>query len=211
MGIQGLSAYMDNFYSDNSQVFQNIELNSCNLLIDGNCLLYRMHSLYFRSSHGGNYDAMRDTLTDLLDKFVACKIRPIVLFDGARDRNDRKLKTSLKRAYDRLGEMKLLNSFSSAGGSHQATNGNNKTSKKKSNKSKSSSTAASSKKISVSKLIESGQYRVFCNLLPINSFQLFMDLLESYSIPHYQCFFEADYELGKKQKKFKLDSSDMIL
>lgn len=197
MGIQGLSVYMDNFYSDNSKVFQNIELNSCNLLIDGNCLLYRMHSLYFRSSHGGNYDAMRDTLTDLLDKFVASKIRPIVLFDGARDLNDRKLKTSLKRAYDRLGEMKLLNSFS---GAAQATNGNSKSSKKKSNKAKSAATAASSsKKISVSKLIESGQYRVFCNLLPINSFQLFMDLLETYSIPHYQCFFEADYELGKKK------------
>lgn len=123
MGIQGLSAYMDNGYSEDTRVFENIELNSCQLLIDGNCLLYRMHSLHFRSSHGGNYDSLRDSLVELLDKFVACKIRPIVLFDGARDKSDRKLKTSLKRACDRLGEMRMLNSFSGdvAGGQKMAT------------------------------------------------------------------------------------------
>lgn len=195
MGIQGLSSYMDSVYSDTS-VFERIELNSCGLLIDGNSLLYRMHSLHFRSSHGGNYDSVRENLANLLANFAACRIEPIVLFDGGRDLVDRKLKTSLKRACDRLAEMKMLNAFSGNNMTSSAASKSKKNSKSKSSKSSSSD---SSKKFSLSKLIESGQYKIFSNLLPINSFQIFIDLLEEYSIPHYQCFFEADYELGTER------------
>lgn len=192
MGITGLSSYMDNFYSDTS-VFETLELNSCGLLIDGNSLLYRMHSLHFRSSHGGNYDLLHETLSNLLHNFAACKIQPIVLFDGGRDQSDRKLKTSIKRACDRLAEMNMLNKFSAASSTQNNLGASNKNKK---NKSKSNQAQNQSKKFSISKLIESGQYKIFSNILPVNSFQIFIDLLEFHSIPHYQCFFEADYELG---------------
>lgn len=183
MGITGLTTFMDNSYLD--EILDDIELHSCDLLIDGYSLLYRLHaSASLQSTHGGNYDALHATLTDLFEKFRACQIRPIVLLDGGRDRLDRKFKTSLKRATDRLREVNSLNST--------ALNANNCHNSKKGKQKLTLTT-----KINLESLINTGNYRIFSNLLPVSSFQVYMSVLRTFSIPHYQCFFEADYDLGR--------------
>ena len=179
MGITGLTSYMEKKYSD-TEIFEWIELHSCSLIIDGYSLLHRTHASHCHSTHGGNYDALRNVLATMLENLLACEIRPVVLFDGACDELDRKFVTSVKRAGDRLKEMAMLNSAATTMIVKTALGA----------KTKRPNT------VNLEKLVDSGEQRLFCNMLPLSAYDLFIDLLEFYSIPHYQCFFEADYHLG---------------
>jgi hypothetical protein len=51
-------------------------------------------------------------------------------------------------------------------------------------------------KLTLDSLIKSGNFKVFTHLLPIMSFKIFIDILRKYDIIHFQCNFEADYELA---------------
>lgn len=177
MGISGLTTFLKNFFLDD--VLEEIELSDCTLLIDGYSLLYQINaSSNLQSIHGGNYDDLHTKLTDIFSKLKTCHIRPIVLLDGGRDVNERKFRTSLKRAGDRLREVNCLNNL------NQTPSGKN------------SATKTTKMKLNLETLISSGNYRILTNLLPIVSYRIYLDILEKFNIDHYQCFFEADYDLA---------------
>jgi hypothetical protein len=172
MGILGLTSFLNNSILDD--VLLDIELKNCQLLIDGYSFLHKIHSVFkLNSTYGGNYDELALRLDEVFGLFKTCNIEPIFLLDGARDAQEQKLKTTLNRANQRLHDASILNNCVD----EQAKN-----SKKK-------------LKVNLESLLNSGNYRIFNNLLPIMAFKIFLDSLTKFGYIHFQCPFEADYEL----------------
>ena len=99
MGVSGLTAFID----DNQHLLTDFELHDTRLVIDGNNLY---HFLYYyfhvRHEYGGDYDEFADSCTVFFDSLHCCNVTPCVVFDGAYDADGRKLRTSLKRAQERI-------------------------------------------------------------------------------------------------------------
>ena len=94
MGILGLTSFLNNSILDD--VLIDIELKNCQLLIDGYSFLHKIHSVFkLNSTYGGNYDELALRLDEVFGFFKACNIEPIFLLDGARDTQEKKLKTTL--------------------------------------------------------------------------------------------------------------------
>ena len=167
MGILGLTSFLNNSILD--EVLLDVELKNCLLLIDGYSFLHKIHSVYkINSTYGGNYDELATSLDEVFNIFKECKIVPIFLLDGARDEQEKKLKTTLNRANQRIHDASILNACVDE--------------KKKF-------------KVNLETLIDSGTYRIFNNLLPIMAFKIFFNSLLKFEFIHFQCPFEADYEL----------------
>lgn len=165
MGILGLTSFMNSEVLN--QVLEKINLNSSTILIDGYSLLYKVFSLNcIQSVHGGNYDELASSLSEIFLSLKKCNINAIFLLDGGKDKSDRKIKTNIKRISQRIN-----NAIS-------VTNSGKKNTK-----------------IDITNLINS-KFHMFPNLLPILSFQIYLDLLKKFEIQHFQCTFEADYDLA---------------
>ena len=99
MGIQGLTTFVD----AHSHLLTDFELHDTKVVIDGNNLF---HFLYYHFSigpmFGGDYDVYAKGIRFYFNRLRECNIEPYVVFDGAYHPDDRKLKTSLKRANDKL-------------------------------------------------------------------------------------------------------------
>ena len=170
MGILGLTSFLNNSWFD--EILTDYQLNNSFLLIDGYSLMHKIHSVFkLNSTYGGNYDEFAAKIDEIFYYFTECNIKPIVLLDGGRDKQDRKLSTTLKRANQRLQDASILNNCV-----------NNEKKKIIS-------------KVNLETLINSGSYRIFNNLLPIMAFRIFIDMLNKFNFIHFQCDFEADYEL----------------
>lgn len=149
------------------QVLEKINLNNSTILIDGYSLLYQVYSLHcIQSVHGGNYDELAICLSEIFLSLKKCNINAIFLLDGGKDKSDRKIKTNLKRFSQRIYNALSVTNF-----------------------------GKKNTKIDITNLINS-QFHVFSNLLPILSFQIYLDLLKKFDIQHFQCTFEADYDLA---------------
>lgn len=146
MGIHGLTSFID----DNLDLLADHKLHNTRVIIDGNNLY---HFLYYNSHvqylYAGDYDTF-ERQTELFFKALSiCGIKPYVIFDGGYEINDRKLKTTLRRA---------------------------------------------SQRIHLSDLIQSGQLRA--KILPILTYETFLNVLLKLEIPHATCDFEADSEIA---------------
>jgi hypothetical protein len=172
MGIIGLTSFMNNSILDN--VLKDLKLSDCKLLIDGYSLLFKINNGIhcLQSTHGGNYNELAAKLDNLFKTFQKCQIAPIFLFDGGKALDDRKFQTSLKRAKSKINDSSHLNNI------------NPNPSKKK-----------PSNKISLELLVNTGQFKLFNNLLPILAYKVFFKFVQKYAFTAYQCYFEADYDL----------------
>jgi hypothetical protein len=177
MGIHGLTSFLNKSYLDN--ILEDLKLNNQILLIDGYSLLHKFHHQQnsLQSTHGGNYDEFAFKLNNLFELFKKCRLEAVFLFDGGRDKSDRKFQTNLKRANDRLHDTCVLNTFEINNG-----DGSNLNSRKKSSK---------LTKINLVNLINSGNFRIFHNFLPIMAFKVFFDLMNKFDFVHFQTNFEA--------------------
>jgi hypothetical protein len=180
MGIHSLTSFLNKSYLD--EILEDLKLNNSILLIDGYSLLHKFHSQNcLQSTHGGNYDEFHKKLNNLFDMFKKCKLEAVFLFDGGRDKSDRKFQTNLKRANERLHEAAILNTFEND--DKHVTKSANYVYKrnKKSNLSK----------INLTNLINSGHFKIFHNFLPIMAVNIFLNLLIKYEFVHFQTNFEA--------------------
>ena len=179
MGIHGLTTFLNKSYLDN--ILEDQKLNNQILLIDGYSLLHKFHQQNsIQSTHGGNYDEFAFKLNNLFELFKKCRLEAIFLFDGGRDKSDRKFQTNLKRANDRLHDTCVLNTFENNNG--EGSSLNNCATRKKSSK---------LTKINLINLINSGNFRIFHNFLPIMAFKVFFDLMKKFKFVHFQTNFEA--------------------
>lgn len=109
MGILGLTTFID----ENQWLLEDYRLHDTKVIIDGNNIYHFLY-YYFHVSHnfGGDYDVFADRCSFFFNSLKTCNVQPYVIFDGAYERNERKLKTSLKRASDRIH---LASAISSGG------------------------------------------------------------------------------------------------
>jgi hypothetical protein len=81
--------------------------------MDGNNLLhilyYEYHTCY---KYCGNYDQFAKNIEHYFNAFFLCDVKPVIVFDGGYETDDRKLKTTLRRAQERI----YLAGFISHGG-----------------------------------------------------------------------------------------------
>jgi hypothetical protein len=175
MGIIGLTSFMNNSILDH--VLEDLKLANCKLLIDGYSLLFKINNGIhcLQSTHGGNYDELARKLDKLFHTFNQCGIEPVFLFDGGRALDDRKFQTSLRRAKSKIYDTSALNTSTTV-----------TSSKKK---------AVTHTKISIEHLVNTGQFKLFNNLLPILAWKILFRLIKKYAFLSFQCFFEADYDL----------------
>ena len=104
MGIYGLNSYVTI-----SKLWEEKELQDTKLVIDGSRLcyyLYESHGFDFRcgGQYGEFYHAVGSFFTALSSKRVEC----FVIFDGADDPSDKKLKTLQKRAIQNIQRANAL-------------------------------------------------------------------------------------------------------
>ncbi|GAB6032585.1 hypothetical protein CHUAL_011477 [Chamberlinius hualienensis] len=106
MGVHGLTTFVNR----NPQLFKKFELYNSRVVIDGNGLCHKLYrDLCLDPYLGGDYDIFRLKLLRYFGVFAKCRIKVVVVFDGAYDVEDRKLKTTLARAQQRLTIAKKAN------------------------------------------------------------------------------------------------------
>ena len=103
MGIQGLSTFVDK----NSYLLTDKQFHDTRVVIDGKNLYFFLHK-YFRLNPqcGGDYNTYDQKIKYYFGIFKSCNIEPYVIFDGAYDKSDIKLRTTKKRASDRLNTVR---------------------------------------------------------------------------------------------------------
>ena len=101
MGIRGLSSYIQN---RSSKCLKDHELQNCNVVIDGNNLVHFSFLSCPRQNacFGGDYNQYYDHVKDIFRLMKSCQINPIVVFDGGLDVGNRKYRTRLYRAKQKL-------------------------------------------------------------------------------------------------------------
>ncbi|XP_048882479.1 protein asteroid homolog 1-like [Brienomyrus brachyistius] len=101
MGVQGLYSYV----MGRRDFFQEVKVHDTKLIIDGTNILY--HLAFWPTldlQHGGDYDALADTIRFFFKALSICKIKPFVVLDGGKDYSGRKLDTVKQRAQQKIKE-----------------------------------------------------------------------------------------------------------
>ncbi|XP_077982872.1 single-strand DNA endonuclease ASTE1-like [Glandiceps talaboti] len=110
MGVLGLTSFIEN----NPQLLQSSKLHDSRVVIDGHGLV---HNLFFYNKvgyrHGGNYTEYEKLCTNFFRSMKLCNVQAYVLFDGAHDVDDKKLKTVKERAKQQI--QRSLNIISGGG------------------------------------------------------------------------------------------------
>lgn len=105
MGIPGLTGYINSI----GTLWTSIDLQNTNLVIDGSCL---SHYLYVNNGFdcrcGGQYDEFYRVVLSFFDALISNGVESYVIFDGAHDPSDKKLKTLKARALERIKTSKAL-------------------------------------------------------------------------------------------------------
>ena len=103
MGIPGLESYVNS----KSNLWEPIILQDTKLVIDGSCLcyhLYKSHGFDFRC--GGQYSEFHHAVDSFFTALRSKRVECFVIFDGADDPSDKKLKTHQKRAIENVKRAK---------------------------------------------------------------------------------------------------------
>ncbi|CAF1039475.1 unnamed protein product [Adineta steineri] len=104
MGIKGLEDFVEN----NLQLLEEFELCNCNVLLDGNSIYHGMYTKHkLTSIFGGEYGEFYSYCRRLFELFQTCRIKAIVVFDGAQT-DDRKWETTKKRAKEYVDVLKNI-------------------------------------------------------------------------------------------------------
>ncbi|KAJ8303625.1 hypothetical protein KUTeg_020021 [Tegillarca granosa] len=102
MGVKGLSTFIRH---NQSALMADIRLRDAKVVIDGDNLYHYLYENFqVCKQYGGNYCTYSDSIRFFFEQFKMCNISPYVIFDGAHNRDDRKLKTLLIRARNRIKE-----------------------------------------------------------------------------------------------------------
>ncbi|XP_064640291.1 protein asteroid homolog 1-like [Lineus longissimus] len=110
MGIPGLTT----FINMNPTLFQPYKLHGTQVVIDGYNLLHVLYYEYhINHRYCGNYDQFAKNIEHYFSAFSICDVKPVIVFDGGYEKDDRKLRTTLRRAQERIH----LAGFISHGGS----------------------------------------------------------------------------------------------
>ncbi|XP_057366157.1 protein asteroid homolog 1-like [Daphnia carinata] len=101
MGIKGLSSYIQ---ARSEKCLEDFKLHNSKIVIDGSNLL---HFLYLacpkqNACFGGDYNIFCDYVREIFRLLKKCNINAIVVFDGGMDVGDRKQKTRLLRAKQKI-------------------------------------------------------------------------------------------------------------
>nr|XP_053630794.1 protein asteroid-like isoform X1 [Cherax quadricarinatus] len=101
MGVRGLSTYIRENLRD---TLEKRKLHNCNIIIDGNNLA---RILYYEctginAAFGGDYDKYASFVEKHFESFQSCKVNPIVIMDGGKPLNKKKLKTTRERIQDQI-------------------------------------------------------------------------------------------------------------
>jgi len=99
MGVSGLTSFIDS----HPQLLRDYALHDTRLVIDGNNLYHFLYYYYHvRHECAGDYDVFHASCTAFFTALRTCAVTPYVVFDGAHHEDNRKFKTSLRRAAERL-------------------------------------------------------------------------------------------------------------
>ena len=108
MGILGLTSFIDH----NPYLLTDFELHDTRLIIDGNNLYHFLYYYYnVPYEYGGDYNIYGDKIRQFFENLKECNVIPYVIFDGAYEKDDRKLQTSLQRARDRTLVVNYITNF----------------------------------------------------------------------------------------------------
>lgn len=101
MGVRGLYSYV----IGKRDFFQEVKVQDTKLIIDGtNILYYLAFWPTLDLQHGGDYDALADTIRIFFKALYICKIKPFVVLDGGKDYSGKKLDTVKQRAQQKIKE-----------------------------------------------------------------------------------------------------------
>nr|XP_023694795.1 protein asteroid homolog 1-like [Paramormyrops kingsleyae] len=101
MGVRGLYSYV----MGKKDFFQEVKVQDTKLIIDGSNILYYLAFWpTLDLQHGGDYDALADTIRIFFKALSICKIKPFVVLDGGKDYSGRKLDTVKQRAQQKIKE-----------------------------------------------------------------------------------------------------------
>ncbi|XP_072571990.1 single-strand DNA endonuclease ASTE1-like [Paramormyrops kingsleyae] len=99
MGVRGLYSYV----MGKKCFFQKVKVQDTKLIIDGSSILYYLAFWpTLDLQHGGDYDALADTIRIFFKALSICKIKPFVVLDGGKDYSGRKLDTVKQRAQQKI-------------------------------------------------------------------------------------------------------------
>lgn len=99
MGIRGLTS----FILEHPELMLDHELHDTRVIIDGNNLLFFLyfhHRIPFQ--FGGDYDIFYQKAQSFFSVLACCNISPFIVFDGAYEKDDRKLATIMYRFKRRI-------------------------------------------------------------------------------------------------------------
>ncbi|XP_053405581.1 protein asteroid homolog 1-like [Mercenaria mercenaria] len=98
MGVRGLKYFVLMKEGNKDKFFTDYNLQGTKLIIDGSNLIYKLHSFYkIPYQFGGDYDQFARKCKEFFGILKKLGVVPIVVFDGADDPNDMKLKTHFDR------------------------------------------------------------------------------------------------------------------
>lgn len=99
MGIPGLTTLID----ENLHLLDDFKLHHSKVIIDGNNLLHLLFYNYnIDFTHGGDYNKFYRRIKEFFGILKSCDIEPYIILDGGYEPDDRKLKTVLDRAKNRI-------------------------------------------------------------------------------------------------------------
>ena len=109
MGILGLT-YVKNLPCGEGKVWELFDLQDTKfLVIDGSGLCYYIHKLHnLNIKFGGEYSQLQERIKEFLNKLRSNNVVPYVVFDGIMTRDQKKLRTDIKRKTERIERMKNL-------------------------------------------------------------------------------------------------------
>ena len=95
MGVRGLSTYL----SQRRDFFDSKELRDTEVIIDGNNLRFQLYRQCrgLNDCFGGDYDKYYKFVRQFFEKLKSCNISPVIVLDGAFEKDNRKIPTVISR------------------------------------------------------------------------------------------------------------------
>ena len=100
---------MTSFIQAHPTMLVDFKLHDTKVVIDGYGLQYYLYSINLGALYGGEYKDFDDKCRDFFTDFRRCNVTPFVVFDGACDMDDKKLREIVTRHKNRLRAVARVN------------------------------------------------------------------------------------------------------
>lgn len=113
MGIRGLTGYVENLPSGRGKVWDDFDLRGIDVVIDGNGLYHYIYSdiNHLNTKYGGQYGEFQEKVKEFFIKLQSNNVVPYVVIDGIMSRDEKKLKTHIKRKTEIIERMDKMWKF----------------------------------------------------------------------------------------------------